>query len=178
LAALLVWGVVEQLLPERLNGNIGLWEKLQFGSTTLLWGAWIAQDAANIMVFLPRHMPAPVAAGAAFVIFLLFGCLMRIRGGRIQEIVTEHNRVRDLREATAIDLLYALILIGFKAHSPIPMSTTWLFLGILAGREIVLTALYSGDYSRTVSLLGKNLARAGMGVGIALVFRGFAGVGR
>ncbi|MEL6973478.1 MAG: hypothetical protein AAFO02_25200, partial [Bacteroidota bacterium] len=36
------------------------------------------------------------------------------------------------------DFLYALILLFFKEFSNVPMSTTWVFLGLLAGREIAI----------------------------------------
>jgi hypothetical protein len=35
-----------------------------------------------------------------------------------------------------INLFFAFILFYFKEASKVPMSTTWVFLGLLAGREI------------------------------------------
>ncbi|MCA9682528.1 MAG: hypothetical protein KC457_10060, partial [Myxococcales bacterium] len=44
----------------------------------------------------------------------------------------------DVRHATMIDFTYALILWVFKTMSNIPMSTTWVFVGLLAGRELAM----------------------------------------
>ena len=60
-------------------------------------------------------------------------------GAKIQEIVDEKSKITDLRSATMVDFIYAIILFYFKLHSQIPMSTTWVFLGLLGGREIAMS---------------------------------------
>ena len=100
------------------------------------------QDMANIAVFLPRGGDAGPGLSAleltAFisVIFLGLGMLFYRRGEAIQEVVNEKKGVEDVRSATMIVLVYAIILYIFKVHSKVPMSTTWVFIGLLAGREI------------------------------------------
>ena len=100
------------------------------------------QDMANIAVFLPRGGEAgpglSVFQLSAFigVIFLGLGMLFYKRGEAIQEVVNEKKGVGDVRSATLIVIVYALILYVFKIHSKVPMSTTWVFIGLLAGREI------------------------------------------
>ena len=37
-----------------------------------------------------------------------------------------------------VDGVYFIILLVFKEWSKIPMSTTWVFVGLLAGREIAM----------------------------------------
>jgi phosphate/sulfate permease len=43
-----------------------------------------------------------------------------------------------VRSATLIDLVYAFLLLYFKELNNIPMSTTWVFVGLLCGRELAL----------------------------------------
>ena len=43
-----------------------------------------------------------------------------------------------MRSATIIDFTYALILWYFKQYNDIPMSTTWVFVGLLCGRELAI----------------------------------------
>jgi len=43
-----------------------------------------------------------------------------------------------MRSATIIDLVYALVLWYFKQYNDIPMSTTWVFVGLLCGRELAV----------------------------------------
>ena len=65
--------------------------------------------------------------------------LFYLKGDRIQKIVSEKAGIADIRSATIVDFVYALILIYFKQISQIPMSTTWVFLGLLAGRELAIS---------------------------------------
>ena len=58
------------------------------------------------------------------------------RGGRIQEIVLSKTNTRYVRSATMIDLVYCFVLYFFKELNNIPMSTTFVFMGMLAGREL------------------------------------------
>ncbi len=60
------------------------------------------------------------------------------KGGSIQKIVKEKTNTTDIRSATLIDFVYGIVLLFFKEFSQVPMSTTWVFLGLLAGREIAI----------------------------------------
>ncbi len=62
-----------------------------------------------------------------------------MKGDKIQEIVNEKSGVQDVRAATLVDLIYAIILYYFKVVSVIPMSTTWVFIGLLGGRELAIS---------------------------------------
>ena len=100
------------------------------------------QDMANIAVFLPRGGSAgpglSVIELSVFisVIFFGLGMLFYKRGEAIQEVVNEKKGVEDVRSATTIVFVYAVILYVFKIVSKVPMSTTWVFIGLLAGREL------------------------------------------
>ena len=45
-----------------------------------------------------------------------------------------------MRSATIIDGVYWLILWFFKEYNDIPMSTTWVFVGLLTGRELAIAS--------------------------------------
>ena len=72
------------------------------------------------------------------VAFISIGLgIMLYQGGeKIQQVVDEKSRVKDIPEATLVDLIFAVVLFVFKLYSKIPMSTTWCFVGLLAGREL------------------------------------------
>ena len=92
---------------------------------------------------------------AISVFIVLLGVVFYQRGGAIQNIIDTKTGVQDVRSATIIDFIYALILLVFKEMSNIPMSTTWVFLGLLAGREFAmsmhLVAVNKHRTSRNVS---------------------------
>ena len=104
-------------------------------------------------------------------LFFVIGLLMYIKGGGIQVVVTEKTDITDIRAATIIDFVYALVLLVFKNMNNIPMSTTWVFLGLLAGREIALTLMTKKPevYVKTAKLVFKDIGRAGMGLLISLL---------
>ena len=56
----------------------------------------------------------------------------------IKDIINEKTNVADVRAATMVDLVYAVILFYFKMYNNVPMSTTWVFIGLLAGRELAI----------------------------------------
>ena len=115
------------------------WTVIQWLVSGTLWSVWIMQDAANISVFLPRQLSFGQFAVFAMTIFIGLGLLFYFRGDRIQEIVSEKARISDVRAATLIDFSYVILLIYKLFISTVPMSTTWIFLGIIGGREIAIS---------------------------------------
>ncbi len=152
--------------------NQRLWLVLQFLSTAYLWVAWIMHDMANIAVFLPRQLSFNQLILILIYLAIVVGCLMYFRGGRIQKIVTNKSSVKDTRSATIIDFILACLLIFFKHYSHTPMSTTWVFLGLLAGREIAYSAMGTSHRSskKVAKLVLNDIARAGVGLVISLLF--------
>ena len=137
--AIIVWFILERFVKNYLKGEAKpYWLVLQWLTSGILWAVWIMQDAANIAVFLPRQLNvAEFCVYSGFVFFGL-GFLFYLKGDKIQEIVNEKSNVTDVRAATIVDLVYAVILFYFKMYSKVPMSTTWVFIGLLAGRELAI----------------------------------------
>ena len=148
-----------------------MWIFLQWSATAFLWSNWLIQDLANIFVYLPRSLALWQLIGSIIFMLLLHAFIFYFRGGAIQKIVTGKTHTTDIRSATVIDFLYGTILFIFKEVSKIPMSTTWVFLGLLAGREIALALRFRrrtpGEATRAVSLDAAK-ALCGLGVSIAL----------
>ncbi len=170
----LLWAILALYFQKYIQEddyNQRFWAVIQFITTAFLWSLWIMHDMANIVVFLPRQMPLETFLMAIIYLFLVTGFIMYARGGRIQQIVNEKTYVSDIRAATAIDFLYALLLIVFKEWSKVPMSTTWVFLGLLAGREFAFYRYFnSGKNINEVSMLiSKDLFRAGAGLLLSLL---------
>ena len=115
------------------------WMAVQWIVRGSLWAVWVMQDGANIAVFLPRHQSLFQFIIFAVTIFLGLGLLFYLRGDRIQEVVSEKSRISDIRAATLVDLTYVLLLIYKLFISTVPMSTTWVFLGVIGGREIAIS---------------------------------------
>ena len=121
------------------------WTIAQWITSGTLWSVWLMQDAANIAVYLPRSLNTGEFIGFTSIVVIGLGLLLYYKGGRIQKIVTEKSVVTDVRFATLIDLIYCVILFYFKLHSKVPMSTTWVFIGLLAGRELGMSIMKTGN---------------------------------
>ena len=149
------------------------WIALQWISTGFLWSQWLVQDLANIFAYLPRQLDASLLIFALVVMLGLHAILFYQRGGAIQGIVTSKTNTQDIRSATLIDFAFALILIFFKELSNVPMSTTWVFLGLLAGREFALVISLNVSSMRQASrtaYVDVAKAVAGLVISVAIAF--------
>lgn len=172
-AAIVVWIALSRIIKKFVTGEPKpYWTVFQWITSGSLWAVWIMQDAANIAVYLPRSLSLGQFAAFALYIFFGLGILFYLRGDKIQKVVTEKSDVRDIRSATIIDFVYAIILYYFKIKSQIPMSTTWVFIGLLAGREIAMTftdARGKGKPLKTsLKLIGKDAGYAMIGLAVSI----------
>lgn len=175
LVATTAWFFLAPLIKRLKSDNAHPgWRVGQWISTGFLWSVWLQQDAANVAVYLPRKLSLGQFLVFVILLTLALGVLIYRRGGRIQSIVTEKADVHDVRAATLIDTVYAVILFAFKIESTIPMSTTWVFLGLLAGREIgmKLTSADAASWTKIRKMIAKDVlyATAGLVVSISLAF--------
>ena len=149
------------------------WVVLQWASTGFLWSQWLIQDLANIFVYLPRELSFNWLLFGIVALVAMQGYIFYQFGGEIQKIVTSKTDTTDIRAATIIDFIYGIVLLVFKEMSNMPMSTTWVFLGVLAGREFALS-VYLADTSAKGTLrkvvTDALKALSGLVVSVALAF--------
>ncbi len=142
IAAILIYRWVTRTIESRFHRTegptSGWWVVAQWCSTGFLWSQWLIQDLANIFVFLPRDMSAEFFLMAMIVMLVLHAAIFYTHGGAIQKVVLTKTNTTDIRSATFVDLIYGIVLLLFKEVSKLPMSTTWVFVGLLAGREIAV----------------------------------------
>ncbi len=146
------------------------WIVAKWLSTAFLWSAWLLQDGAVLFIYLPRKLTLAqlVLSLSAFLALLYLLCYKR--GGEIQNIVKLKTNTQDPRSATVIDCVYAIILIYFQTVNNIPMSTTWVFLGVLAGREIALyNRLRFITEKKAYKHLIKDLTKAIIGLVVSII---------
>ncbi len=163
-AAYAIWIVITKIVDEK-NDPVKeehkiYWRVGQWVTTGFLWWTWLSHDMANIAVFLPRQVPFDlmVMISLVFVIGLWF--MFKERGGKIQRIVLEKHNTRYVRSACLIDLFYWLTLWFFKELNDIPMSTTWVFVGLLCGRELAMATMLGNVKLKVVfPLIGKDFIK-------------------
>jgi hypothetical protein len=159
IVAIVVWLSLNRLMVKWFKGNPHpVWRPLQWVISGALWAVWLMQDAANIAVYLPRSLSVNGFLMFTGFVFFGLGLLFYLRGDKIQRIVTEKSDVADVRSATVIDGVYAVIL--------------WYFKGLLAGREIAMSITDMGGkgrpYRHTYRLIVKDLTYAIIGLIISI----------
>ena len=96
--------------------------------------------------------------------------IFKSKGGKIQEIVNKKVNAGNIRSATLIDLCYGIILFIYGNYNSIPMSTTWTFIGVLAGREMAINYLLNKKNVKNSSkLIFKDLSKVSFGLAISVV---------
>ncbi len=169
-----LWLGISRLMNEKYNmvkkENRLKWRILQWGATGFLWYSWLSHDMANIAVFLPRELPLWMLLAVITVLCAWLGVIFYGHGGKIQKVVLEKSGTRFVRSATIIDCIYALILIYFKQMNSIPMSTTWVFVGLLTGRELAIATTYRATYKAgyVFPLIGKDFLKMMIGLGVSV----------
>lgn len=172
-AALVIYLLLTKIIKRFIKGEAHVfWTVAQWVISGFLWYIWLAQDLANIAVYLPRKMDVYEFLAFTGFIFLGLGFLFYKKGDKIQNVINEKSEVRDVRSATIIDLVYALILYYFKEVNNIPMSTTWVFVGLLAGRELGMR-LRAHDstekFAKTFNLIFKDIISVTIGLIISII---------
>ena len=148
-SAYIIWMALTRVFNERdkiKEEHKKFWKIAQWTSTGFLWHMWLTHDIANVFVYLPREGTSLLTmCGIMSILVAGLAHLFYNNGGKIQEIVLSKSGTRFIRSACLIDFFFALILWYFKIYSDIPMSTTWVFVGLLAGRELAVYRTFNRD---------------------------------
>jgi len=145
-SAYVIWAVISKWLNNvHLGGSERNWTIAQWTVTGWLWWTWLSHDMANMAVFLPREVSATTLAAISALFIAGMGFMFREKGGKIQGVVQSKTDTNYVKSATLIDLVYLIILWYFKQYNNIPMSTTWVFIGLLSGRELAIATFQGGS---------------------------------
>ncbi len=138
------------------DSSRSFWVPFQWLSTGFLWSQWLTQDLANIYIYLKagKDLSAGGFVISLIILLSLLAYIFWIKGGAVQEVVRRKTNTIDIRSASIIDLIYGIILFVFKQNSlglfeaKLPMSTTWIFIGLLAGRELAIRFMIDGKLQK------------------------------
>ena len=171
--AYIAWIVVSKFINEKLDEvdekYIGFWRNAVWISSGWLWWVWLSHDVANIAVYLPRQLDLTLLLIVmAYFTSLLF-YIFYIQGGPIQKVVLEKTGTRYARSATIINVIYAGVLFYFKELNDLPMSTTWVFVGLLCGRELAISTMNKEyKFKYVFPLIGKDFLKMIFGLSVSV----------
>jgi len=166
------WIVLSRFLDEKRKVNPdheARWRVAQWCTTGFLWFTWLSHDLANIAVFAPRQMSLEYLLGSIVLLVATLGYVFYHRGGKIQQIVIEKSSTSYVRSATIIDAVYAFILLYLKQMNNVPMSTTWVFVGLLCGRELAIATTKDRKIKKVFPLVTKDFMKMMLGLCVSVV---------
>ncbi len=175
--AYVCWIVISKFIDEKFDeitteSKISFWRNAVWVTSAILWATWLMHDVANIAVYLPRQLDISLLALVLLYFSGLIFYIFYIHGGPIQKVVLEKTGTRYARSATIINIIYALVLYYFKELNDLPMSTTWVFVGLLCRRELAISTMHN-DYklSYVFPIIGKDFIKmiVGLSVSVAIV---------
>ena len=176
ITAIVVWLAMTRLYDKyKKTKPAPYWMPLQWVTSGFLWSVWIMQDAANVAVVLPRSLELGQFLFFTAFIFIGLGLLFYLKGDKIQSIVNEKSEVTDVRAATLVDFIYAILLYYLKWVSTIPISTTWVFIGLLGGRELAINIISKTGMDRkrgiidSLLLIRKDVVYAAIGLIVSMI---------
>ena len=174
LSAYVIWVVLERYINEKQDHpeHVKFRRVGQWITSGWLWFAWLQHDMANIAVFLPRQLMVGDLMMVLISSVAILGYVFYTGGGRIQEVVINKHGTRFARSSTIINLVYAFILFFFKELNDLPMSTTWVFVGLLTGRELAISSVIENyKFKYVFPIIAKDFGKMmfGLGASVAIV---------
>ena len=193
MAAIVIYLVISRLTEKKYKATPvsdkarPYWTVAQWAVTAFLWYQWLTQDLANIYIYLRGGTELSVFGFICSLLVLvgLLGYIFYSKGGAVQNVVRAKTNTVDIRSATFIDLIYGIVLYIFKYDNfmgmeyqfpwtgNLPMSTTWVFIGLLAGRELgIRLNIEKKISSETAKMVFADLGKVffGLIVSVILVF--------
>jgi len=172
--AYVCWIVISKFINEKFDEittgwKITFWRNAVWVSSAYLWAAWLMHDVANIAVYLPRKLDISLLITVLVFFTILLFYIFYIHGGPIQKVVLDKTGTRYARSATIINTVYAIVLYYFKELNDLPMSTTWVFVGLLCGRELAIATM-NKDYKfkYVFPLIGKDFIKMVFGLSVSV----------
>ena len=173
-AAYVCWIVISKFINEKFDEittgwKISFWRNAVWVSSAYLWAAWLSHDVANIAVYLPRQLDITLLLIVVSYFTILLFYIFYIQGGAIQKVVLDKTGTRYARSATIINTIYAAVLYYFKELNDLPMSTTWVFVGLLCGRELAISTMNKEyKFKYVFPLIGKDFIKMVFGLSISV----------
>ncbi len=173
MVAYIAWIMVSKFINEKFDEVdekwIAFWRNSVWISSGWLWWVWLSHDVANIAVYLPRQLDITLLLIVMGYFTALLFYIFYIQGGPIQKVVLEKTGTRYARSATIINIIYAGVLFYFKELNDLPMSTTWVFVGLLCGRELAIASMNKEyKFGYVFPLIGKDFLKMIFGLSVSV----------
>lgn len=170
-----LWFLISKIINEHehmaTDKEKEVWRWILWVSTGFLWASWLSHDMANIAVYLPRVLDGWMVVFVLSTVIIFLGYIFYTEGGKIQDIVLSKTGTRYVRSAAIINFAFAAILYFFKELNQIPLSTTFVFIGCLTGRELAIAHQHRTKYQKGIifPMLVKDFMKLMLGLAISIM---------
>jgi len=174
IVAYICWIAISKFINEKFDEitdqwKISAWRNAVWITSAFLWATWLMHDVANIAVYLPRQLDISLLIIVLIYFSILLFYIFYIQGGPIQKLVLDKTGTRYARSAAIINIIYAVVLYYFKQLNDLPMSTTWVFVGLLCGRELAIATMNKEYKLKYVfPLIGKDFIKMIFGLSVSV----------
>ena len=175
MTAFVLWFLISKFINEHdhmeTDREKEIWRWAMWLSMAFLFSAWLQHDMANIAVYLPRMLDLPTLVLTLSILTVFLGYIFWSSVGKIQDIVLSKTGTRYVRSETIINFVFAGILFFFKELNSIPMSTTFVFVGLLAGRELAIAYQHKTEAQRKIifPMLTKDFMKIMFGLAVSIM---------
>lgn len=155
------------------NNNKNRWIIIEYLSTAMLLGIWLVTSTCTFTIFLPRVFTIKYLI--LFIIVGIFSILVILYNDNttIKKIIGNKSDI-NYKSGAIFNILFAMIMLSVQYISKIPITSTWVFLGVLAGRELAIAVSKKNNNSLNIIQSLKNdlsdLYSAILGIIFSLVF--------
>lgn len=165
----------DELYNDENKKLMNKWKLAQKMTTVILLLSWLFFSLANMVLFLPRTFSFYNLCLFLFLVLSTLAVVLINKGGKLQDMINKKQDSKNIKVSTLINSVYAGVLILSKALSNTPISTTFVLLGILAGKELTTTyysdnhSLVSTKYRYCIANILRDLNKAILGIIISLI---------
>ncbi|HSQ97787.1 MAG TPA: hypothetical protein VLL98_03655 [Rickettsiales bacterium] len=167
----------KKIFEDFSDSKIKKWRIFQWISTGMLWIIWLIQNTSNIVVYIPRRINIYSLILIIMLGIVMIGFTIYNKGGPIQEIVDEKTDMSNIHYTAMINFSFAIMIALMTCIGTIPIATTWMFIGILGGRELAIAKYETNQelslkdrYKIAEKKIFRDLVLAGLGIAISLSF--------
>ncbi len=153
-----------------------LWNIAEYITTALVWMAWNILSICVFVVFVDRQFNIYELIIFNMIIIFILYLLINNSGGKIEKIIKEKRDSNNKKTVTIFNLIFAIILLYLQFFSNVPLTTTWVFLGLLAGKELAMTYVESSLFASgrnmkaSIAKIIVDLNKAIVGIVFSLIF--------
>lgn len=151
------------------------WNIMEYVTTSLVWIAWNMLNICVFVVFVDRKFNIYELIAVSLIVLVVLYIIMTGNNKQIEEIINEKNETENKKSIAVFNLVFALILIYIEFFSNVPLTTTWVFLGLLAGKDLSDSfsenIIFSNSKTKkSILKIIKDLHKAIVGIVFSLIF--------